>query len=190
MSATALRDRLRLGNPIGVPLDESVSSYPTPVIPHCPNTGPRPGWLLSKWHCAQDHQLDQRYGIRCGDYWRLFEAQEGRCALCGYEPRRWRLVVHHDHQTGAVVALLHFPCNRVIDPLMWLLPRLVALMVDPPGRELGLVVPAGKRERLEAQQRAKAARAQARPPTRETGNGNGSVSNLDRLRAMTTQGGT
>lgn len=154
-------DRLRLERPVGPLLDGSASSYWFPPSPHCPNTGPRPGWLLDSWHCSQDHRLDQRYGLRCEDYWQLFAEQDGRCALCGFAPRRYRLVVHHDHRSGAVVALLHFPCNRVIDPLLWLLPRLVALLVDPPGRRLGLVVPKAKRDRLEAKQQAKEAKTRA-----------------------------
>jgi ribosomal protein L37E len=184
--STALGDRLRLERPVGSLLDGSASSYSAPAVPHCPNTGPRPDWLLDKWHCAQDHRLDQKFGIRCGDYWRLFELQAGRCAMCGYEPRRYRLVVHHRHDTGAVDALLHFPCNRVLDPLLWLLPRLVRLMVDPPGRELGRVVPKGKRDRVEAKARAKAAKA--RRPT-ERSSRPSPVSRLDRLKAMTDQEG-
>jgi len=59
-------------------------------------------------------------------------------------PRRWRLVVHHDHATGEVLALMHLTCNRLVDPLMWLLPRLLRLLADPPGRRLGLQVPGGQ----------------------------------------------
>jgi hypothetical protein len=187
--STALGDRLRLGNPVGVPLDGSASSYPTPAAPHCPNTGPRPDWLLSGFHCAQDHQLAKDYGIRCEGYWELFELQDGRCALCGYGPRRWRLVVHHRHGSGEVDALLHFPCNRVLDPLLWLLPRLVRLMVDPPGRPLGLVVPKGKRERLEAKYQAKVTkpkRTTKRPTDRPSP---GTTSMRDRIKAMTNHGG-
>lgn len=160
---TALGDRLRLERPVGPLLDRSASSsYSPPPSPHCQNRGPRPSWLLDKWHCDQDHRLDQKYGIRCEDYWRLFELQEDRCALCGYKPRRYRLAVHHRHGTGEIDALLHGPCNRVLDPLLWLLPRLVRLMVDPPGRQLGLVVPAAKLRRLEAKDRAKRDRTRSR----------------------------
>jgi hypothetical protein len=178
---TAVGDRLRLTSPVGALLDESASPYSPPPSPHCRNTGPRPGWLLDKWHCSQDHYLDGKYALRCEDYWRLFELQNGRCALCGYGPRRWRLVVHHDHDTGTVDALLHFPCNRLIDPLLWLLPRLVALMVDPPGRRLGLVVPKAKRDRLEAKYQAKRARKQA-------GNGEAPSGVLEQIKATTRQG--
>jgi hypothetical protein len=100
--------------------------------------------------------------MRCEDYWRLFELQQGRCALCWFPPRRYRMAVHHNHATGAIDALLHGPCNRVIDPLLWLLPRLVRLLVDPPGRQLGLVVPAAKLRRLEARDQAKRERTQTR----------------------------
>jgi hypothetical protein len=180
--STALGDRLRLQRPVRASSGRERPSYSAPPSPHCRNTGPRPGWLLDKWHCAQDHRLDQKYGVRCEDYWRLFEVQEGRCALCGFRPRRYRMAVHHRHLTGEVDALLHGPCNRVLDPLLWLLPRLVRLMVDPPGRKLGLVVPKGKRDRLEAAARAKASKAK-RPNERPS-----PVSRLDRLKAMTDQG--
>jgi hypothetical protein len=170
-------------------------SYPTLVAPHCPNTGPRPAWLLSKWHCDQDHRLDGRYGMRCEDYWRLFELQQGRCALCGFGPRRWRLVVHHWHdgveplwgQPGEVACLLHFPCNQIIDALVWLLPRLLAILLDPPGRRLGLRVPPAKLARLEAKDRAKRASAQAGPAKARPPD---PPSTLDKLRTMTKQGGT
>lgn len=183
---TAPGDRLRLTRPVRVSSGRERPSYSAPPSPHCQNTGARPDWLLDKWHCSQDHSLDGKYGIRCEDYWQLFELQAGRCALCWFPPRRWRLVVHHRHDTGAVDALLHFPCNRVIDPLLWLLPRLVQLMVDPPGRQLGLVVSKAKRDRLEAKQRAKAAKTRTKART----NGGPVPSNLDKLRTMTKQGGS
>jgi ribosomal protein L37E len=179
--STALRDRLRRAIPKGDLLDESMS-YPTLVAPTCRNRGPRPTWLLSKWHCPQDHDLERRYGLRCEDYWRLFDLQGGVCALCGFPPRRWRLVIHHWHDTGEVPCLLHFPCNRIIDPLVWLLPRLVAILTDPPGRRLGLVVPKAKLVRLEADHRAKRTRTKAKRATPVP------PSNLDKLRAMTRKG--
>lgn len=175
-------------------MDESASSWPTPAAPHCPNTGPRPGWLLSKWHCGQDHELDDRYGIRCEDYWRLLEIQGGRCALCGFRPRQWRLVVHHDHEPPyEVVALLHFPCNQIIDWLLWLLPRLLTLALDPPARRLGLRVPTAKARRLETKDQAKRERAQRRAENRKAakaqGNGKATTGIRDQIKAMTKQGG-
>jgi hypothetical protein len=161
------------------------TEHPTPARTWCPDTD-RPDHLWWGYHCRLDKALQSVYGMTCDDYHQLLAKQAGRCALCGYGPRRWRLVVHHDHGTGAVVCLLHFTCNRLIDPLLWLLPRLVRLMVDPPGREFGLVVPKAKRDRLAAKQRAKMKRTRSR--TKERTNG-GPVSNLDRLRAMTKQGG-
>jgi hypothetical protein len=194
--STALRDGLRPTDPKGVLADESASSYPTLLAPHCQNTGPRPTWLLSKWHCDQDHRLDGRYGIRCEHYWLLFEAQGGMCALCGFPPRRWRLVVHHWHegidplwgQPGEVACLLHFSCNQIIDPLARLLPRLLAILLDPPGRRLGLKVSPAKLARLEAKDRAKRAREAKRRATRATARPPNPPSTLDKLRSMTRKG--
>jgi Recombination endonuclease VII len=126
----------------------------TPVRHWCPATD-RPDHLWWGHHCQLDKTMQTVYGITCDDYHRLLERQGGQCSLCGGRPRKWRLVPHHSHETGEVLALLHFTCNRMIDPLMWLLPRLVHLLVDPPGRELGLVVPAAKMRRLEAKDQTK-----------------------------------
>jgi hypothetical protein len=43
-------------------------------------------------------------------------AQRWRCAVCGRRPRPQdgRLVVDHDHRTGAVRALLCAPCNSAL----------------------------------------------------------------------------
>lgn len=156
-------------------VSEGGARWPTPEAPTCPNTE-RPGWLLDKWHCGQDHDLERKYGIRCEDYWQLHELQSGRCALCGGQPKGWRLVVHHDHQTGEVVCLLHFTCNRLIDPVLWLLPRLLQLLADPPGRRLGLRVPKSKMTKLERRGRKERA---PRTPTKPSSNG----SYRDKVRA-------
>jgi Recombination endonuclease VII len=158
----------------------------TPARIHCPDTD-RPDHLWWGYHCRLDKALQPTYGMTCDDYHHLLAKQDGRCALCGMRPRRWRLVVHHDHETGEVICLLHFTCNRLIDPLLWLLPRLVRLLVDPPGRSLGLVVPPAKLRRLETRDQAKRERTRSR--IKEDQRTNGPPSNLERLRAMTRQGG-
>ncbi len=48
----------------------------------------------------------ERYGISVAEYWRLFESQSGKCAICKREPDTSRLDIDHDHQTGAVRGLL------------------------------------------------------------------------------------
>lgn len=62
---------------------------------------------------AGDHYRLQRvYGISLDDYAALFEAQDGRCAICGNRPRKRKLAVDHDHKTGAVRGLLCSHCNH------------------------------------------------------------------------------
>jgi len=139
---------------------------PTPARTLCPATE-RPAHLWWGAHCYLDKVLQGDYGFTCDDYHRLLARQGGRCALCRGRPRTWRLVPDHNHQTGAVDALLHFSCNRFKEALLaWLL-RLLAYLADPPGRDLGLVVPAAKLAKLEAKDRAKRRRAQARRVGRE-----------------------
>jgi hypothetical protein len=56
-----------------------------------------------------------RYGIDRDRYEAMARAQAGACAICGEEEKR--LVVDHDHATGAVRELLCDRCNRLIGVL-------------------------------------------------------------------------
>lgn len=48
----------------------------------------------------------------------MLAAQQGRCAICGREPRSGKhLHVDHDHDTGRVRGLLCFSCNAAIGQL-------------------------------------------------------------------------
>lgn len=53
--------------------------------------------------------LRAQYGISVQDYERMYEAQAGRCGICGEVPER--IVVDHCHATGVVRGLLCSPCN-------------------------------------------------------------------------------
>lgn len=44
----------------------------------------------------------------------MLEAQDGRCAMCRKLPRRRRLAVDHDHNTGRVRGLLCYSCNHEV----------------------------------------------------------------------------
>jgi Recombination endonuclease VII len=44
------------------------------------------------------------------EYEKLFEEQEGRCAICGRD-QETKLAVDHDHQTGERRGLLCKQCN-------------------------------------------------------------------------------
>ena len=66
----------------------------------------------------RDYHLRRIYGITLAEYDQLVMAQCGLCAVCGnpetkvQHNRECRLSVHHDHETGRVVALLCAKCNR------------------------------------------------------------------------------
>jgi len=62
----------------------------------------------------QSH-LKRKYGITIADYDRMFEEQNGVCAICG-EPRPEARTLHvdHDHETGVIRGLLCFRCNNAL----------------------------------------------------------------------------
>lgn len=172
-------------DPVGVQLVQL--STPAPPRSWCPNTGPRPRWLPPRqFHCAQDHYLQGTYGISCDDYWQLFEAQEGRCGICRRPPFPGRrLVVDHDHDTGLIDGLCHFGCNRRLST------DLRRYLAAPPAAELHLQVAPAKLRAIQARDAAKRQRERERRAARTSEPaGPGPASGLERLRAMTTQGGT
>jgi recombination endonuclease VII len=58
------------------------------------------------------YHRDKKYGLRPGEYEAMIRAQGGRCRVCGDAPAK--LVVDHDHDTGAVRALLCNLCNTAL----------------------------------------------------------------------------
>lgn len=61
---------------------------------------------------AYFRHTERTYGVTEETYRALFEAQQGRCAICRRQPRRRRLAVDHDHNTGRVRGLLCYTCNH------------------------------------------------------------------------------
>ena len=67
-----------------------------------------------------DQRMRRKYGISEREYWRMFEAQDGKCAICLSEPRPTKhsggqkLHVDHDHRTDRVRDLLCMSCNRAL----------------------------------------------------------------------------
>jgi hypothetical protein len=57
-----------------------------------------------------------RYSLSVEHYDRMLKRQNGACAVCLRPPKdgRARLCVDHDHQTGAVRALLCNDCNSAL----------------------------------------------------------------------------
>jgi recombination endonuclease VII len=138
-----------------------------PTRLYCPNAGkPRPSWLPPRQFCCpHDHSMQGRYGITCDDWNRLLIFQRGRCAVCGgLEGKGRRFVVDHDHDPPyPITGLSHFGCNRTISQ------RIRRYLADPPGRALGLTVPARKVKVIEEKDRAKRARYRERhKPTKVT----------------------
>ena len=58
--------------------------------------------------------LKHLYGITPEEYEILFQQQNGVCAICGQPPKKFRLAVDHDHESGIVRGLLCRSCNRGI----------------------------------------------------------------------------
>lgn len=61
-------------------------------------------------------RLRQKYGMGEVDYARMFEEQEGKCALCYrlLALDKSRASVDHSHKTGKVRGLLHRKCNLLL----------------------------------------------------------------------------
>lgn len=65
----------------------------------------------------QERSFQRRYGISSREYEEMVMAQCGLCAICQEPETRQRngevsrLAVHHNHDTGEVVALLCHACN-------------------------------------------------------------------------------
>jgi hypothetical protein len=80
------------------------------------------------------------YGLSDGDYDKLYEAQNGRCALCQVATGRTkRLAVDHDHATGEVRGILCSVCNRMLghgrDRTDFFL-RVIEYLTAPPARDV------------------------------------------------------
>jgi len=62
---------------------------------------------------AKSTVMVRRYGITLEDYLRLWESQEGQCAMCD-KPMEGVPHVEHDHKNGTVRGLVHPGCNHII----------------------------------------------------------------------------
>lgn len=70
---------------------------------------------------GRDQRFQKRYGISLAEFDAMYEAQDGRCAVCAKQEKvRHRvrgstirkLSIDHDHDTGEARALLCGDCNR------------------------------------------------------------------------------
>jgi len=83
-------------------------------------------------------RTQRTYGITGDDYWKLYAAQDERCAICRVARGvTKRLAVDHDHTTGEVRGLLCGPCNQLIGRLgTEALLRAARYLEDPPARRV------------------------------------------------------
>ncbi len=61
----------------------------------------------------KSYRLMKKFGITPEDYDKMFEMQDGKCAICHKNSGR-TLHVDHNHKTGKVRGLLCFQCNLVL----------------------------------------------------------------------------
>lgn len=63
--------------------------------------------------CVRRGRLKARYGITLEQWMKLFELQDGVCAICKQpETKAQSLSVDHCHKTGKIRALLCNSCNK------------------------------------------------------------------------------
>lgn len=55
--------------------------------------------------------LKYKFNLTLEEYDKMFEAQNGVCAICGLPEIARRLAVDHDHKTGKIRGLLCANCN-------------------------------------------------------------------------------
>jgi Recombination endonuclease VII len=73
--------------------------------------------MASRSH-AHGRMVERTYNLPGDQYWALYEAQGGRCALCRVATGKVRrLAVDHDHETGQVFGLCCGPCNIMLGRL-------------------------------------------------------------------------
>lgn len=87
------------------------------------------------WQCVPGRHMKNlrgklpKYGLTLDDYLGMLEQQGGVCFACkDAPPQHRRLCVDHNHQTGAVRALLCSPCNTTLGMSKESIPRLQALI--------------------------------------------------------------
>lgn len=84
--------------------------------------------------------IRETYGISYDVYLALYQFQGGRCYICRKEPKRRRLAVDHDHETGEVRGLLcsgQRSCNHdVLGNITGIdmARRIVLYLEDPPAK--------------------------------------------------------
>lgn len=123
-------------------LDIAHSKRPRPIVE---GSGGRCAthWRLEKERrkkAAHEKRVQNVYGLKPGEYEKLYEHQTGVCAICKRATGATRrLSVDHDHQTGEVRGLLCRPCNDMLgharDSIFFFY-RAANYLNNPPSREV------------------------------------------------------
>lgn len=68
--------------------------------------------MVYDYKYMRKYDLKKKYGISLEEYKKLYESQNGVCAICGKEEKRGRMLsVDHDHKSKKVRGLLCDNCN-------------------------------------------------------------------------------
>jgi len=67
-------------------------------------------WSEKNRDCVRKHQL-KKYGLSNDDYNKMFEVQNGKCAICNKTSEK-KLSVDHCHDSGKIRGLLCDRCNH------------------------------------------------------------------------------
>lgn len=123
-----------------------------------PYGGPRTPRCATHWKAlvrqrksnAHSRRIEKGFGITSDQYWKIYEAQGGTCAICQRATgKAKRLAVDHEHHREGcehppeqgcpkcVRALLCSPCNVAIGRLgIAALYRAIEVLVNPPARKV------------------------------------------------------
>ena len=68
------------------------------------------------WNDIKSDQLNRRYGMSLDQFNEMLQLQENLCAMCGLplEIGTRRVVVDHDHDSGAIRGIIHASCNFIL----------------------------------------------------------------------------
>lgn len=92
---------------------------------------------------AHERRVQKVYGLRPGEYGKLYLHQQGVCAICRRATGKTRnLSVDHDHKNGLTRGLLCRPCNDLLGHLRddpEAARRIAGYLAFPPARRLGIV---------------------------------------------------
>ena len=91
---------------------------------------------------AHERRVQTEYGLKPGEYGKIYLAQGGTCAICQRATGKTRnLSVDHDHRTGLVRGLLCRPCNDLLgqarDDVEFFY-RAIRYLTETPAMQLGI----------------------------------------------------